>query len=364
MSKEVLFTIFDGIYPEYVGGMEIFNYYLLKNLRNKCNISILARHPFDYDGIKIYKSFTIRPIKLFYPLELFFVLLFHPKIKTAVISYSEASWILWVLFMSAVKILKRKYILVVHHGKEPDKKNSEHLHRFFRSASKVIAVSDDIKRNYDKMFHISSCVIPPLVPFPEAETDKKYYRDKYNIPQNASVFCQIGTVTQQKNPDTVLKALSQFTKDEMTKYNPVIVFAGHNKIGGGFISLQDELGIADRVKMLGFVPKEKICEILQLSDIYVIASEYEGTSVSLLEAMFNSMPIVASRVSGIVDTVTEGNSAVMFDVGNAGQMKESIIGLLSNPETRKSLGISAKEEYEKKYSYSRIVNDYLTILSV
>ena len=213
--KKILFSIGDGIYPYRVGGMEVFNYYLIKNLRNRFCIYYAASKKFDFDNVRILKtSSKIKPIKITFPLQLFFILLCHPSIKCAVFSYSASHWIIWKLNTLICQLLRTRYVVVIHHGKEPPTEKQKAYFNFFHHAKKVIAVSPDIKKNFDRQFQLNCNVIYPLVPFEESASSKQELRQQYGIPQDAKVICMVGTIKQMKNPDTVIKAGANVYWDE------------------------------------------------------------------------------------------------------------------------------------------------------
>ncbi|WP_229510482.1 glycosyltransferase family 4 protein [Phocaeicola vulgatus] len=360
--NKLLFVLGDSTYPYRVGGMEIFNHYIIQHLKKTFKVSYLARHTLPIIGIQKYKCYKLHPTKYLFPLQLFFCLLFHPQIKKVLISYSAAHAVVWRLYTLVCKILKRKYYVVIHYGDLPPESDYKTYSEFFLNASAVVAVSNDIKRNYDKKFGIDCQVIFPLVPFNEATSSKKDLRVEYNIPSNANVVCMVGTLKGMKNPDTIIEALHSFSEEELKQYAPHIVYAGG---GPSMESLKTKVaayGLSDYVTFLGNVPKEKVNQVYKLADIYLIASDFEGTSVSLLEAMFNNMPIIASRVPGIVNTVLE-EECLMFSVKDAIQLKDCLLKYIQHPELAKNLSSKAFNHYMNEYNYEDVVKAYQSILN-
>lgn len=362
-NKEVFFMIGSGVYPEVVGGMEVFNYYLIEGLAEMgCKVSYLSTSEYAHKKGHHLKYWKLRPTKYLAPLQLFICLLFHPSFKKVVISYSSAHWVLWYLYMASVRLLHREYIVVAHYGDKPPQSKYKVYSRFFSKASTVVVVSDDIKKNYDSFFGIDCKVIYPLVPFSKSEKAKSDIRLEYDIPTDACVISMVGSIKPMKNPDTILRALASFSEEEIVRYNPYVVYAGKGESVGELKGLAQQLGLSDRVKFLGFVPKEKVNEIMKLSDLYLIASDFEGTSVSLTEAMFNGLPILASRAPGIVNTVNENTDCLMFETKNVRELKEKLILLLSNSALRAELSNQVVKSFEAKYDFQRTLDAYCSIL--
>lgn len=361
--NKVLFSLGDGVYPKKTGGMEIFNFYIIKNLSKHFDIYYHASSKLKHNKGKHLRYFPLRPSKILAPIQLLICLIRYYNIKTCVISYSEAHWLIWYIETFIATVLKRKYIIVVHHGKKPPTNKQNIYNKFFQKASHVIAVSEDIKKNFDKLYGINCKVIFPLVPFSEAKSSKESLRDKYNIPQDANTICMVGSIKGMKNPDTIIEALHSFTKEEMEKYKPHVVFAGS---GADLEILKEktaQYNLSKHITFLGNVPKETVNEIYKLSDFYLIASDFEGTSVSLLEAMFNKIPIITSRAPGIVNTIEEDTECLMFATKDASRLKECILKYLDNPDMAKQYASQAFKHFHRAYNYEDVVKAYVQILN-
>lgn len=361
-KKKILFHIGDGVYPFHVGGMEVFNYYIIRKLAEKFCVYYTASQKYDFCGARFLRCFNMRPSKLFTPLQLLFHLFLHPSIKTVVFSYSSAHWIVFRLYYLITFLLRREYIVVVHYGKDPDDLYVRKIGRFFRTARTVIAVSTDIKRKYDIAYGINCIVIFPLVPFEKSTQSKRVLREKYSIPIDANVVCMVGTIKSMKNPDTILHVLKSFSETELTMYNPFIVYAGAGDMLSDMERYVRDNNLIDRVIFLGFVPKERVNEVYGLSDVYLIASDFEGTSVSLLEAMYNEKVIIASKAPGIVDTIREGE-CLMYQVRNEQELKRCFINAVSDANGAKMRAAAASKRFETEYSFQTILDTYIKILS-
>lgn len=364
MKKTKLhFILGNGIYPDKVGGMEIFNYYFIDSIKDRFDISYQATNKLGFEGAKWVKTYNIKPEKLFAPLQVIFYLLFHPSIKKVLISFSEAHWLIWYLYTLINTLLGREYYVVIHFGKSVPEEKPQIYKKFFHKAKNVIAVSHDIKKNYDSKYGINCEVIYPLVPFSTNCEPKEILRLEYGIPAKANVICMVGSIKAMKHPETILEAVSKFTKEEISKYCPHVVYAGSGNMMQVLKNKAAEYGLSENVHFLGFVPKEKVNRIFKMSDIYIIASDFEGTSVSLLEAMYNKMPIIASNAPGINDMVKNEKSALLFKTEDADEVKKHITTIIDNPELAKIISEGAFKEYEAKYSYEEIIDNYTKIFN-
>lgn len=77
-----------------------------------------------------------------------------------------------------------------------------------------------------------------------------------------------------------------------------------------------ELGIADRTRFLGSVPEHDLVPLLGRAACYVTASEVDGTSVTLLQAMACGTPVIASDTPGNLGWIEDGSTGVTFPTGD------------------------------------------------
>lgn len=363
MKQKLHFIIGRGVYPQRVGGMEVFNYYFIKALKEKFYISYQSTIPYNFDGPKWSRTFAVKPTKLLSPLQVLLYLLFHPSVKKVVISFSEAHWLIWYLYTKIATLLHRDYYAIIHFGKSTPTEKFNVYKKFFEKAKKVIAVSHDIKKNYDNKYGINCEVQFPLVPFSEHSGSKEELCKTYNIPADAKIVCMVGSIKDMKHPETILDAVAMFNCEEMAQHNPHIVYAGSGNMLESLKEKAKEYGIAERVHFLGFVPKEDVNRIFKMTDAYIIASDFEGTSVSLLEAMYNRKPIIASDAPGINNMINDGESGLLFKIGNAGEVKEHLITYFTQPHLAAKLSDGAYKIFNSRYSYSKMIENYIRIFS-
>ncbi len=361
MSK-VLFVINDGVYPYHTGGMEIFNYHLIRTLSADRQIAYMASHKYDFESAEFVRSCSVRPIRLFTPLWLFVYLLFHREYRHVVFSFSAAHWLVWKIYALTVRFLRLESTVVIHYGKDVPADHSDIYRDFFASAKTVIAVSEDIKHNYDKAYGLDCKVVFPLIPFSEASQSSDFYRNIYSVPRNANVVAMVGSLKQMKNPRTLLEALILFDKHELETYRPHAVYAGDGPMEDDLKHFVEINGLSEYVTFLGVVPNDKVCEIMCMADIYLIASDFEGTSVSLLEAMFNAKPIVASDVPGLRNMIESGRNGLLYEVSSAVELKKCLIELFSDADKARKLGMAAKDSYNARYDYIKMIEAYKELL--
>lgn len=360
--NKVIFIINDGVYPYHTGGMEVFNYHLIKSLSAEMPICYIASQEYDFDSAKYVRVASLKPTKIFTPLWMFLYLMFHPEFKRVVLSFSAAHWLVWRIYELAIRTLRLKATIVIHYGKTVPPDHFSIYSKFFRSAENIVAVSEDIKNNYDAAYGINCKVVYPLIPFTKADKDSSYYRVKYHVPIDSNVIAMVGSLKGMKNPQRIIEALCLFDKEELVKYKPHVVYAGAGPMMEELKFLVESKGLSEYVSFLGLIPNPQIREIMAMADAYLIASDFEGTSVSLLEAMYNSKAVVASNVPGLRDMISNGENGLLYEVDSPEQLKECIIELLKSKPDADRLGRAARYSYDLRYDYKDVLNAYKDLL--
>lgn len=117
-------------------------------------------------------------------------------------------------------------------------------------------------------------------------------------------------------------------------------------------ALAARFGIADRVRFVGFVPDEDADEFLMGLDVFVLASLSEGLPFSVMEAMRAELPIVASRVGGLPEMLSHGESGLLVDPGDEVALAHAIAQLHADPDLADRLGKAARKHFEERYTTS------------
>lgn len=121
----------------------------------------------------------------------------------------------------------------------------------------------------------------------------------------------------------------------------------------------DVLGIRDRVTFSGW--RTDIAERLAASDVFVLASEWEGLPLSILEAMRACLPVIASNVGGVPETVEDGNTGILVPRNEEHFFADAARFLAEHPELIPTMGKRAGEKYENEFGYNKMLNATLAL---
>ena len=115
-------------------------------------------------------------------------------------------------------------------------------------------------------------------------------------------------------------------------------------------------GVADRVQLLGRVDRADVPALLRSADLLVTVPAYEPFGIVPLEAMACGIPVVASAVGGMLDTVTDGVTGVHVRPGDIAGLARVVRELLADPRRRRDLGDAAAVA-ARRYSWRRVADE-------
>ena len=120
-----------------------------------------------------------------------------------------------------------------------------------------------------------------------------------------------------------------------------------------------ELGLEERVRLLGARPHEEMPGLLASGDVAVFPSLMEATSVAALECMACGVPVAASRVGGLPEIVDDEVGA-LFRPADPGDLARTVVELLRSDDFE-GLGRRARERVVERWSNRRLAERHLAI---
>jgi glycosyltransferase involved in cell wall biosynthesis len=103
-----------------------------------------------------------------------------------------------------------------------------------------------------------------------------------------------------------------------------------------------------------------VAEILNALDVYVLASESEGMSNTILEAMACGLPVVATAVGGNVELVDRAGG-LLVPPYNPKSLADAVILLLGAPARRETMGRLARRRVEEHFSLETMAQNYASV---
>ena len=117
------------------------------------------------------------------------------------------------------------------------------------------------------------------------------------------------------------------------------------------------LGVHEKCVFVGKQPN--IVDYLSAADVLLLPSEQESFGLAALEAMACEVPVIASRVGGIPEVITDGETGFLSEVGDVEKMAEDAGRLLSDPMLRRGMGKRARESAVARYRTDIVIPKYI-----
>jgi D-inositol-3-phosphate glycosyltransferase len=168
----------------------------------------------------------------------------------------------------------------------------------------------------------------------------------------------LGRLVERKGVGSLIEALARIPDTEL-------VVAG-GPAGDDFESdpevrrlrgLVERYGVADRVRLVGAVPRDQVPGLIRSAHVVACVPWYEPFGIVPLEAMACGRPVVATAVGGMLDTVVDGVTGVHVPPRDPDRLAVVLRELLADAERRAALGRAGAERVRERYTWSRVAAD-------
>ncbi len=154
-------------------------------------------------------------------------------------------------------------------------------------------------------------------------------------PHDEQSLLFVGRLHPQKGVDTLIRAMADLPTAQLA-------IAGDGPDRAQLERLAERLGVADRVRFLGFVAHDDVPALMRRADVFVMPSRYEELGTAIIEAMACGLPVVASRVGGIPNLVADGDTGLLTPPGDAPALAAALRRVLTEPGLAGKLGAEAR----------------------
>ncbi|MFN0144865.1 MAG: glycosyltransferase [Dehalococcoidia bacterium] len=182
--------------------------------------------------------------------------------------------------------------------------------------------------------------------------DQAEARRQLNLPADAPVIVWVGRLEKLKGVDILVGAAAQLAERDFT----LLIVGGDDRASSLRHELEAQaraLGVSANVRFEGAVAHDLLPTYYSAADVCVVPSYYESFGLVAVEAMACGTPVVASRVGGLVSTVTDGVTGYLIPWRCPEPFAEKLEVLLNNPELRANFSRAAVRSVER-FRWSRV----------
>jgi len=169
-------------------------------------------------------------------------------------------------------------------------------------------------------------------------------KKELGIVPGAPVVGMIGRLEQVKGPDYFVDAAMRIAQ---TRQDVYFVLVGEGSLRSHLEDKAAQAGCKDRIIFTGW--RNDVPRMLALLDIMVLPSLNEAVGLVLVEAQSQAIPVIASNVGGIPETIKDNETGILVPPGHSEKFMQAIVFLLDHPDKRRAMGAAAQAWVESRF---------------
>jgi len=204
-------------------------------------------------------------------------------------------------------------------------------------------------------------VIPNGVFFPSVnlcENIRRQIRQRFGFNDEHVVFCTVARLVEQKGHRYLLDIIPHI-KREFPQIR--FLFLGDGPLRANLEGRARSLGIYDLIHFAGAV--DGVISLLPAFEGFVLPSLWEGMPVALIEAMGMGIPVIATRVAGTPEVVTDGITGLLVPPSDSASLLTAIRRLYLETELRIALAQRGQVYVHEHHSIEKVVQRYISVLN-
>lgn len=231
------------------------------------------------------------------------------------------------------------------------------FNRIFTKADSIQAISNYLAEwARDMNFKGSLEVVPNAVNVAHfsqiySESDLNELNNGLGKKENDKYVITTSRLVKKNGVEDVIKSLKYLPE------NIKFIILGDGPDWQKLEDIANREGVKERVKFMGSIDHKEIPKYLKISDVFIRPSLSEGFGNSFIEAMASGVPVIATKVGGIVDFLKDEETGIFCEVQNPKSIADKIELILENQILREKLIQNAKNMVIQKYDWSIISKD-------
>jgi glycosyltransferase involved in cell wall biosynthesis len=242
------------------------------------------------------------------------------------------------------------HVISVHGGDlyDPSKWLSPHAHatlrhavrRLLRGSRLVIGQSTNTLENLSRFYPTTTPAIRIPLGIPDRPVPRPD-RKRWGIGDDALLLVTVCRLVKRKGLEQLIQLMQRI--EDLDCH---LLVVGNGPQESALRELSQRLGVAERVKFVGWVSDEdKFCALAS-ADAFVSTSQHEGFGLMYLEAMCCAIPVVTYDNGGQTDFLRDGETGGLVPVNDLAAFETSLRKLLADPERRRRIGEANRHKFE------------------
>jgi glycosyltransferase involved in cell wall biosynthesis len=169
------------------------------------------------------------------------------------------------------------------------------------------------------------------------------------------IFLNVANLRRVKNQERLFIAFSRFLREDKSYVDTKLIICGTGLLENELRALAYKLGIESKVMFFGKVPRSMMPEVYSVADAFILPSLHEAHPWSLLEAMSCGLPVAASDVGGIPETLPDREQ--LLNPWKTSDIYRAMVYLARDAKRRKNIGSRNRKIILKKFTFKRHVKN-------
>jgi glycosyltransferase involved in cell wall biosynthesis len=220
-----------------------------------------------------------------------------------------------------------------------------------------VSVSAHVAGGVQQLYHPSSSFIirngTDTAKFSGNSNNRAVWRKNNSISEDAWVLACVARLHHQKNHNLLLDTFAGIAKQIP---QALLLLAGSGPLEEELSRKTLALGLQEKVRFLG--DRDDLDALLQACDVAVSTSNWEGLSISLIEAMAAGKPIVATNVGGVPELVKHSTTGFLVPSGDQHQFTKALLVLQANPELAHWMGEQGRQRARAAFDVREMARQY------
>lgn len=190
--------------------------------------------------------------------------------------------------------------------------------------------------------------------------DLRHFQRKSEIPESGPlhVVC-VARLIERKGQEHLIEAVKRLTDEGR---DIVLTLVGTGDMHARYEEVARRLGVQDRVRFAGYVPRQEINEYYDKAHVFTLPSFNEGMSLAALEAMAAGLPLIVTRTGGTEELLEEGTNGFVFEWGDIDRLTDHLRLFLKDRSLVNSMG-SASRDRAAKFGWDVIAARFLDLFN-
>lgn len=177
---------------------------------------------------------------------------------------------------------------------------------------------------------------------PRVVRDRQSVRSELGTPLGSDLIVTVTRLAPQKALPVMLEAFARLRREA------VLAIVGEGPLESKLRDKATSLGVSSRVRFMGF--RTDAPDLIAAADVFCLSSTWEAVALAAQEAVLLGVPVVATRVGGLVELIEDGISGRLVPSGEPAALSAALEDLLSNPERASAFAAEARRRVAASFS--------------